>query len=138
MLHPVVPKKRVIKHERRNRTKYEITISQYLISQPLIFFSDLLFFFFSKVILDVEHLSNLLWCLSFNHVCYSFTANIQESFNVQIIGCQDDFKQCILVNIEKFLIPGRDVIRSFFFFVILIFMGLGWIFSVLCCPFNYL
>jgi hypothetical protein len=57
-----------------------------LLLTPLILFANLLFFTSSEIILYVESLSDLLGCLPFDHVCYSFACHIQQTFDIQVVG----------------------------------------------------
>lgn len=49
---------------------------------------------------------------------------------------QDEFKKCSLVYFQKFLIPHRDVIRSFL--LVLIILRRRWIIFVMGAPLNHL
>ena len=46
--------------------------------------------------LDVEVCPDLFGCPAFDHVCNSLTRKIQQGLAVQIVGCQDNVKQCSL------------------------------------------
>merc|ERR1712212_747190 len=101
---------------------------------PLIFFLYLCLFIFCEIVFNVECFTNLLWCFTFDHICNCFACNIKQAFYIQVIGSQYKFKQGSLINLEKFLIPDRYIICSFFL-IFVIFRWKGIIF-VLCAPLN--
>jgi hypothetical protein len=72
---------------------------------PFVLLSDLLFLFRSKVVLNVEGLSNFLGGLSLNHICYSLASEVQEWFDIQIVGrlriCMSDYTHHHLDQVPK-------------------------------------
>jgi hypothetical protein len=80
-----------------------------------------------EVIRDIESLSDLLGWLALDHICNSLTSNIQERFNVKIVGClwcefsassgleerldtyENDLKKHLLINLHELLIPLLDI-----------------------------
>ena len=101
---------------------------------PFVFFTNLFFFFWSKIVLDVEGFSDFFWGFSLDHICYSLASEIKQWFNIKIISCEDKFKKSSLIYFAKFLIPWDDVVSSLFIF--LFFSGGGWMFSVILAVFN--
>lgn len=73
-------------HKRRSNSCIYKKIVDLSLLAPFVLLSDLLFLFRSKVVLNVEGLSNFLWGLSLNHICYSLASEVQEWFNIQIVG----------------------------------------------------
>lgn len=63
-----------------------MTEQQLLFLAPFVLFADLLFLLWREVVLDVERLPDLFRSLSLDHVSHSFAGNIQQTFNVQIVG----------------------------------------------------
>jgi len=100
-----------------------------ILLSPLILPADLVFLFWGEVILNVECFADLLWRLSLDHVGNSFTTDVEESLDIQVIGSletvvstcvqskftrtgvshQNNLKQHLLVNLHELLIPLFDV-----------------------------
>jgi len=56
---------------------------------PLVLLPDLLLFGRGKIILDVERTADLLWSFPLDHVGNRFAGDVQEAFNVQVVGSLD-------------------------------------------------
>ena len=56
---------------------------------PLVLATDLVLFFGGEVILDVERLADLVGRLALDHVGDRLATNVQESFDVQVVGGLD-------------------------------------------------
>jgi hypothetical protein len=78
---------------------------------PLVLAADLVFLFGSKVILDVECLADLLGRFAFDHVGDGLAADIEESFDVHVVGSEDDLEEHLLVDLHKLLVPFFNVSR---------------------------
>lgn len=96
---------------------------------PLVLPANLVFLFWGEVILNVECFADLLWRLSLDHVGNSFTTDVEESLDIQVIGSletvvstcvrskftgagishQNDLEQHLLVDLHELLIPLFDV-----------------------------
>lgn len=57
-----------------------------LLFRPLILTTNLILLLGSKVVLDVERLTNLLGRFTLDHVGDRLAANIQKSLDVEIVG----------------------------------------------------
>jgi hypothetical protein len=53
---------------------------------PLVLAADLVLFFGSEVILNVECLANLLWALALDHVGDSLAPDIEKSLDIEVVG----------------------------------------------------
>ena len=60
---------------------------------------DLLLLLRGEVVLDIERLPDLLRRLPLNHVGHRLAGDVQESLDVQVIGCQDQLEEGALVNL---------------------------------------
>lgn len=87
---------------------------------PLIFLPNLLLLCRGEIIFDVEQLANLFRSLSFDHVRHSLASNVQESFDVKVVGSQDYIKKYGLVYTKEFLVPCKNVVRPLLTGIILI------------------
>lgn len=56
-----------------------------LVECPLVFTPDLLLFLGREIVLDVERLSDLLWCLALDHLCHCLACKIKKPLNIQVI-----------------------------------------------------
>jgi hypothetical protein len=56
------------------------------ILSPLVLSANLLFFFGSEVIGDVESLSDLLGGLALDHVGDSLASDVKEGFDIKVVG----------------------------------------------------
>jgi hypothetical protein len=110
---------------------------------PFVFFSDLLFLFWSEIVLNVERFSDFLRGLALNHVCNGFASEVEKRFDIQIVSSlkknenkntlcwfgnkdsvflelqktyQNKFKKGGLIHFAELKIPRNDVICSFFVF----------------------
>lgn len=63
----------------------------------------------SKVVLDVEQLSDLLGSLALDHVGDSLATEIEQRLNVQVVGSEDDLEQHFLVDLDELAVPFGDV-----------------------------
>merc|ERR1711988_2066591 len=79
---------------------------------PLVLLADLLLLLGSKVVLDVECGSDLLWGLTLDHVGDSLAGQIKERLDIQKVGSQNELKENALLHRAKLLIPGNDIISS--------------------------
>ena len=52
----------------------------------------------SKVVLNVERLADLLRGLAADHVRHGLAGDVQESLDVQVVGCKQTNKQDITVR----------------------------------------
>jgi len=59
------------------------------ILSPLIFTSNLVLLLGSEVICDIKGLANLLRGFSLDHIGNGFAANIEEWFDIEVVGCLD-------------------------------------------------
>jgi hypothetical protein len=66
---------------------------------PFIFLSDLFFFFWGEIVLNVEGLADFFGSLSFNHVGNGLAGEVQERLDVQVVSSQDELEQGGLVNL---------------------------------------
>jgi hypothetical protein len=57
---------------------------------PLVLAADLILLLWGEVILDVEGLSDLLWGFALDHVGHGLAADVQEGFDIQVVGSLDD------------------------------------------------
>ena len=55
------------------------SVSSLLLLAPLVLLPDLLLLGRSEVVLDVEGLSDLLWCLSLDHVGHGLTSHVKKT-----------------------------------------------------------
>ena len=81
---------------------------------PFILCNDLVFFFGSKVLLNVEQRSDLIRSLALHHGGYIGTAQFEQWINVQIVGSQDNLEQGLLVQLNESRIPliGNHVLHA--------------------------
>lgn len=63
-----------------------IEMEFYSLFSPLILAANLIFFFGSEVILDVESLADFLGRFAFNHIGYSLATHIEKGLDVKIVG----------------------------------------------------
>lgn len=78
---------------------------------PLVFTSDLVFLFWSKVVLDVERLADLLRGLALDHVCNGLATNVEKWLDVQVVGSKNDLEEHFLVDLHELLVPLFNVGR---------------------------
>ena len=71
-----------------------------LLLAPLVLLPHLLLLLGSEVVPDVEGLADLLGRLALDHVGHRLAGDVQESLDVQVVGCQDQLKEGALVNLE--------------------------------------
>jgi hypothetical protein len=57
-----------------------------LLFSPFILSTNLVFFLWSEVILDVESPTDLFWRLALDHVCDSLAPNIEKRLNIKVVG----------------------------------------------------
>ena len=57
-----------------------------LLLSPLVLTTDLILFLGREVVLDVEGLADLFWGLALDHVGDGLAADVEESFDVKIVG----------------------------------------------------
>ena len=75
---------------------------------PFIFFPDLGFFFGGEVVNDVKSFANFFGCLAFNHGCNGGAGEVEEGFDIHVVGSEDEFKEEFLVDVDVFRIPFLD------------------------------
>jgi hypothetical protein len=63
----------------------------------------------SKVVLDVEQLSNLLWRFALDHIGNSLATKIKQRLDVEVVCGEDDLKEHFLVDLDELSVPFRDV-----------------------------
>lgn len=80
-----------------------------LLLGPLVLSLYLRFLLGSKVVLDVEQLSDLLGSLALDHVGDSLATQIQQRLDVQVVGREDDLEQHFLVDLDELAVPFGDV-----------------------------
>ena len=71
------------------------------VNKPGVFLADLFFFGWCEVVFNVKGLANFVWSLSFDHIGNSLACNIQQTANVQVVGCQNQFKKSSLIDLVK-------------------------------------
>ena len=52
---------------------------------PLILLPDLLLLAWSEVVLDVEGLPDLFWCLALDHVCHGLAGHVKKTLKIRRI-----------------------------------------------------
>lgn len=72
---------------------------------PFVLLEDSLFFLGRKVVLDVEPLANLLGTLALDQFSHSLAREVEERLNVEVVGGQNELKQCLLVHFAKLMVP---------------------------------
>lgn len=80
-----------------------------LLLGPFVLSLYLSFLLGSKVVLDVEQLSDLLGSLALDHIGDSLATEIEQRLNVQVVGSEDDLEQHFLVDLDELAVPFRDV-----------------------------
>lgn len=84
---------------------------QLTILAPLILATYLLFLFGRKIIYNVKCLADFLRALAFDHIGDSLTGQIQQRLNVQVVGSENEFKKCALVDLDKLLVPLVNIVE---------------------------
>jgi len=102
---------------------------------PLILASNLVLFFRSEIILDVERLADLLRRLALDHVGDCLASDVEKGFDIQIVGSKDYLKEHLLIDLHELLIPLIDVC-GFLARVGIVFVGLGRIGTVMLAPLD--
>jgi len=102
---------------------------------PLVLAADLLLLLRSEVVLDVERLADLLGGLALDHVGDSLAADVKESLDVEVVGCENDLEEHLLVDLHEFLIPLIDVCGLLAGIGIVI-GGRWWVILVLLAPLD--
>lgn len=77
---------------------------------PFVFPANLFLFLGREIILDIEHFTYLLGCLSSDHVCHCFAAQIQERLDIEVVCGQDDFKELLAFHLDKVSIPLGNIV----------------------------
>jgi len=106
-----------------------------LLFAPLVLLANLFFFGGSEVVLDVERFSDFVGGLAFDHVRHGFAGDIEKSFNVEVIGSEDEFEQGSLIDFEELDVPGGDVIGPLL--AIVVIFGRRSIVLVIRAPLNH-
>ena len=78
---------------------------------PLVLLNNLLFFFRSEVVLDVEELADLLHALALNERGDFCAREFKKRLDVEIVGGHDDFKEHLLVHVDEVCVPLVDHLR---------------------------
>ena len=91
-----------------------------LLLAPLILLPDLLLLGRGEVVLDVEDPADLLGGPALDHVGHSFTGDVHETLDVQVVGRQDELKEGALVDTEEVCVPGGDVVRPLLLVLLLL------------------
>jgi hypothetical protein len=63
---------------------------RHLLLSPLVLATNLVFLLRSKVVLDVEGLTNLLRRLPLDHVGNGLASDVEKGFDVEVIGGLED------------------------------------------------
>jgi len=103
---------------------------------PGILLADLFFLFGSEVVFDVESAPDLLGGLSLDHVSDGLARHIEQSLDVQVVGCQYEFEEGALIDLEEFRVPAGDVVGALLFVVVV--LGRRGILLVVLAPLNHL
>ena len=83
--------------------------SSYLsVFTPLVLLADLSLFFGGEVVDNVESLANLLRGLARDHGRDSSARQVKQRLDVHEVGCQNELKENLLLNIDKVCIPLLD------------------------------
>jgi hypothetical protein len=53
---------------------------------PFVLLADSLLLFGCEVVLDVECLANLLWCLTLDHVGDGLACDVQQGFDIKVVS----------------------------------------------------
>lgn len=104
---------------------------------PLVLAANLLLLLRRKVVGDVEGFANLLGRLALDHVGHGLAADIKQRLNVQVVGCEDDLKEHLLVDLHELLIPLLNLggsLASIGLFLI----GGGGVATVMLAPLDHL
>eukprot|EP00249_Psilotum_nudum_P007380 c20514_g1_i1 orf=322-975(+) len=80
------------------------------LKSPFILFPHCFFLLWGKVILDIESFSNLLRSLVLDHICHCLAAQIQKALYVQIVRCQEEIVQHILIHVHKLSIEEFHIV----------------------------
>ena len=67
--------------------------------------SNLLFLFWSEIVLDVESLSDLFRTLSSDHASNREASEIKQVLYVQVVCSQDKLEECTLIHLHKLSLP---------------------------------
>lgn len=124
---------------------------RHLLLCPLVFPSNLIFFFGCEVVLDIERLSDLFGRLALDHVGNRLTPNVEQSLDVKIVcglnfsqqllaftvvsAYQNDLEQHFLIDLHELLIPLLNLC-SLLARVGIVLIGGGRVMLVMMAPFN--
>src|SRR4051812_30725931 len=72
---------------------------------PWIGFTDHFLLFWSNVQLNVEHFLDLIRLLALDHASYFADPQVQQGWDIQIIGSKDNFKEGFLGKLNEVGIP---------------------------------
>lgn len=61
----------------------------YILLGPFVLTTNLVLFFGSEIILNIEGFADLLRRFALDHVCDSLAADVQKSLDVEVIGSLD-------------------------------------------------
>jgi hypothetical protein len=78
---------------------------------PLVLAADLVLLFGGEVVLDVECLADLFGRFTLDHIGDGLAADVEESFDVHVVGSEDDLEEHLLVDLHKLLVPFFNVGR---------------------------
>ena len=76
-----------------------------MLLSPVILINDFLFFFWLKVVCNLEKLSGFLNSHAFNHACKFLAAKFKKRLGLQEVCCHDELNQLLKLNINKLHVP---------------------------------
>jgi len=92
--------------EVRSRLHEHHISSAALLESPLVFPSHFLFFFGCEIVLDVKRLPDLFWTLPFDHIGHGHARQIQQAFDVEVVGRQNEVEERPLIYLHERRVPG--------------------------------
>jgi len=105
------------------------------ILSPLVLTANLFLFLRSEVVGDVEGLSDFLWRLALDHIGDSLATNIEEWFDVKVVGSENNLEEHLLIDLHEPLLPLLDI-GSLLAGVGVVISGSRGIVLVMLAPFN--
>jgi hypothetical protein len=88
-------------------------LSRLSFKSPLILPSHLLLFFWRKIILDIERLTNLFGGLALYHVGDGQTRQVEQRLDIQIICSENELKKSSLIDLAKVCVPRFESVVGF-------------------------
>lgn len=101
---------------------------------PFVLFPYLIFFGSREIVLDVKRFPDLLRCFPLDHVGHRLASDVQQAFDVQIVGSQNELEQRALVYLEEIGVPTGYVVRALL--ASLVIFGWGWVVLVVRRPLD--